>query len=381
MPDKPDEDQKTEEPTAKKRHDAIRDGDVLKSRELLIATTMLGGIAYLVLAGGYFFAGLLGSLRTGLTLTRGEIEMFDVSGRTLGLLSPIMLPSAGLLVMTVLGAIGGQAMLGGIGFSAKAFGFKASKMNPLAGVKRMFSMQALIELLKSLLKVFLIGSIGTWTLWYCADRLPALAGTSLGGAIGLSGMTLALLLLALCGGLAIVAAVDVPVQLLQHLKKLRMTKQEVKDEHKQSEGSPQIRQAMRQRQREAIRRNVRSGMKTAHVVITNPTHFAVALRYDAGRDRAPVVVAAGKGETAAVIRELAETIGMPVLSYPELTRAIYFTSKVGDEVRGDLYFAVAVVLAFVFEVDRDLSRERPDISVPPAARFDENGQPLHPPAA
>jgi flagellar biosynthesis protein FlhB len=372
--DRPDQDQKTEQPTEKKRRDAARDGDVLKSKELLIAATMLGGIAYLTLAGQMLFDAVKVSLSSGLTLSRAEVHAFDVAGATTRLLLPLALPFTGLLLATVIAAVGGQAMLGGIGFAGKAIAFKASRMNPLAGFKRMFSMNALIELLKSLLKVTLIGAIGLWALIHLQGRMLALATTSVEGAIASLGGALAIALLALCGGLALVAAVDVPVQYLQRLRNLRMTKEEVKDEHKQSEGSPQVRQAIRRRQREAIRRDVRKGVQSAHVVMTNPTHFAVALRYEAGRDRAPVVVAAGKGETAAIIRELAEAGRVPMLSYPELTRALYFTSKVGEEVRSDLYFAVAVVLAFVFEVDRDLGRAPPDVTVPPDVRFDENGE-------
>lgn len=373
MADAPDQDQKTEAPTEKKKADARKDGDVPKSRELLTAAVMLIGCAYLVFTGGMLFSGMSDVLVTGLTFDRGDLATFDVLGRTLRLLGAVALPLAGLLFATIIGAVLAQAMLGGLQFNMKAAKPKASKINPVAGMKRMFSANSLIELGKSVLKVALIGACGFVVLWQGRDLLLGLGYASVTGAIDKVGSTLALLMFTLVGSLVVVALVDVPVQLIQRTKKLRMTKQEVKDEHKQSEGSPEVRAAIRQRQREAIKRDVRQGVDMANVVLTNPTHFAVALSYDQKKGGAPVVVAAGKDEVAAVIRELAAELGKPVLSYPQLARAIYFTSKVGEEIKSELFVAVATVLAFIFDLDRDLSRAKPTVTVPPAMRFDERG--------
>ncbi|MHB9880192.1 EscU/YscU/HrcU family type III secretion system export apparatus switch protein [Pacificimonas sp. ICDLI1SI03] len=374
MAEQADRDQKTEQPTDKKRRDAAREGDVPKSRELLIAGVMLGGTAYLVFASSMLFDGLSEMLTHGLRFGKADIDDFDVAERTYMLLGDIILPLIGLLAATLFAAIGAQALLGGLQFNMRSVRFKGNRLNPGAGLKRMVSMNSLIELAKSLLKVVLIGSIGTATLWLGIDHLLALGSGTLTSSIAEAGSILAMLLFALVGALIIVAAVDVPVQLLQRVKKLRMTKQEVKDEMKQSEGSPEVRAAIRRRQREAIKRDVRQGVEVANVVLTNPTHFAVALRYDTKRDAAPVVVAMGKGEVAAVIRELADQFDKPILSYPQLTRALYFTSKVGMEVRSDLYIAVATILAFIFDLNRDVTRPRPDIMVPTDYRFDEEGR-------
>jgi flagellar biosynthetic protein FlhB len=182
--------------------------------------------------------------------------------------------------------------------------------------------------------------------------------------------------LLMAGALAFIALIDVPVQKLQRTRKLKMTKQEVKDEHKQSEGSPEVKGHIRMKQREIARAGVRKAMGEATMVLTNPTHFAVALRYDQSKDAAPVVLARGRDATAEAIRELARELDVPMLSYPELTRALYYTTRAGQFVREDLYLAVATVLAFVFNLDaaRAAGHAPPPVEVPPQARFDTEGR-------
>jgi flagellar biosynthetic protein FlhB len=176
--------------------------------------------------------------------------------------------------------------------------------------------------------------------------------------------------------LAVIALIDVPAQIFQRAGRLRMSKQEVKDESKQTDGSPELKAAVRRRQHEVLRGSARSAVAEATVVLTNPTHFAVALRYRPGEDGAPVVVARGRGATAQAIRELAAEKEVPVLSYPQLTRAIYYTARTGQVIREDLYLAVATVLAFVFNLDAVLAEggQQPSVDVPPGARFDEKGR-------
>jgi len=177
--------------------------------------------------------------------------------------------------------------------------------------------------------------------------------------------------------LAAIAMIDVPAQMYQRLQRLKMTKQETKEEHKQAEGSPELRAALRQRQRETARNSARKAMAEATVVLTNPTHFAVALRYRPGQDAAPVVLAKGRGATAEAIRDLAAEHDTPMLSYPQLTRALYYTSRPGQIIREDLYMAVASVLAFVFNLDAALAAGggQPDVEVPQGFRFDARGMP------
>jgi flagellar biosynthetic protein FlhB len=181
------------------------------------------------------------------------------------------------------------------------------------------------------------------------------------------------ILFAMAGGLVIIAGIDLPIQIVRLLRQLRMSKQEIKDEHKESEGSPEVKAQQRQRARAMAQRSVRKVVSEAHVVLTNPTHFAVALRYDRGKDNVPVVVAKGRGATALAIRDVAGEAKVPVLEYPALARAIYYTSRENQEVRDDLYMAIATVLAFVFNLNAQAGGSPPPIDVPDTARFDENG--------
>jgi flagellar biosynthetic protein FlhB len=184
------------------------------------------------------------------------------------------------------------------------------------------------------------------------------------------------MLFAMAGGMVLIAGIDLPIQIIRHMNQLRMSKQEIRDEHKETEGSPEAKGQQRARQREIAMGGMRKTVQTAHVVLTNPTHFAVALRYDSGKDQVPVVVAKGRGVTALAIRELAGEFEIPVLEYPTLARAVYYTSKEGQEVRDDLYLAIATVLAFVFGVNRQAGGVPPPIAVPDGALFDENGNKL-----
>lgn len=374
MADTPDADEKTEAPTEKRKRDAAEQGDILRSRDLSMAAVMMAGAVYLVLAGPLLVEALMDTLRQGLTISPRAVTDFRPGEATATLIGLVALPLIGFFIVAILGALAGQLLLGTFQFNPKLFAPKFSRINPLAGLKRMFGMQGLIELGKSILKILLIAAVGSWILWDSANRIAALGQQDMAAAGAHAGELALLLLLVLAGGLFLIAGVDVPLQIFQLLKKLRMTRQEIKDELKQTEGSPEAKMAIRRRAREALRNNNKAAVATAHVVLTNPTHFAVALRYDRLKDRAPVVVAKGKGEVALVIRELAREAGKPVLEYPMLARAVYFTSKVGQEIRDDLYVAVASVLAFVFSLDRDLGQVPPQIEVPEEARFDENGR-------
>jgi flagellar biosynthetic protein FlhB len=239
-------------------------------------------------------------------------------------------------------------------------------------------MNGWIELGKSLLKVALLGTIGGWLLMQSARVTLGLARSNLGAAVDALGGTLTHLLIIMAMGLAAIAMLDVPLQMFQRLKKLRMTKQEQKDEHKESDGNPEVKGQIRAKQRAILSRSTRKSVAEAHVVLTNPTHFAIALRYDRGRDQVPVVVAKGRGAMALAIREAAGEMAVPILEYPMLARAIYYTSREGQEVRDDLYLAIATVLAFVFGLNERMggTAPLPAVDVPVGARFDENGAAL-----
>jgi flagellar biosynthetic protein FlhB len=365
--------ERTEAPTPKRKQKARDDGELLKSREFASALGVLVGCGWLAMLGPQMMGALKEVMAAGFTFGRDDVEHFEPfrplteAGWKIG---PSLLI---LFAVATVGAIVSQAGLGALRFNAKLMAPKASRMNPGSGLKRIFGSQGWIELGKSLLKVVLLGAIGYWMLRSSAESTLGLASTDLHRAVGSLGGTFMTLLFVMSGGLVLIAGIDVPIQIIQLLKRLRMSKQDLRDEHKETEGSPETKAAIRQKQREVLKRGFRKSLAEAHVVITNPTHFAVALRYDRNGDQVPVVVAKGRGATALAIRELAAEMALPVLEYPALARAVYYTSREGQEVRDDLYLAIATVLAFVFGLNAALGGTPPPVTVPAGARFDENG--------
>jgi flagellar biosynthetic protein FlhB len=378
MADGPESDQKTEAPTAKRRQDAAEEGDVLQSRELGTAFVMLVGAGWIALAGPWMIGALRRMLTNALSFDVGAVENFDPMAAILATMVTVALPLCLLFVMTFVAAIAAPAMLGSLGFRWSAIGFKASKLNPAAGLKRIFGMQGLIELGKALLKILALGAVAYWLLNKQITSIVTLGQQDLRTALDSLGSTFIFAVIVMTLALALVAGVDVPAQMYQRAKRLRMSKQELKDESKQTEGSPEVKQAIRARQMATLRGSARTAVVEATVVLTNPTHFAVALRYRPGFDVAPIVVARGRGATAQAIRELAVESDVPVLSYPQLARAIYYTTRAGQLIRDDLFVAVAAILAFVFRLDQAMAQGivQPDVAVPEGARFDEDGRPV-----
>ncbi len=365
--------EKTEAPTAKRRRDAAEQGDVLRSKEFATALVVMAGCGWLAMFGPSLVGACKAVMTSSFQFGRGDVDDFEpfrplmASGWKL---APSMIS---LFVITMAAAILSQAGLGSLGFNGKLLAPKAARINPASGLKRIFGPQGWIELGKSLLKVVLLGSIGTYMLLFASHMTIGLVSSDVESATGALGKTLMGILFAMATGLLIIAGVDVPVQLLRLLAKLRMSKQAIKDEHKESEGSPEAKNAIRSRQQQVLRRGMRKAVAEAHVILTNPTHFAVALRYDRGRDQVPVVVAKGRGVLALAIRDVAAENKVPVLEYPAIARAVYYTSKEGQEVRDDLYIAIATILAFVFGINVQAGGTAPAVAVPPSAKFDENG--------
>ena len=378
MAEGPDKDQKTEQPTAKKRADSMREGDVLMSRELATALMMLAAAGWIVAAGGWFVQSAGDLVRRGLTLTAADVADFAPAEALMRNGAEILLPLASLFALAIGAAVAGPAMLGSAGWRGKALHFKGNRINPMTGLKRMFGMQGATELGKAIAKVILLGGIGYWLVARSLPAIMSMAGADLIAAIGLAGKAIGHAMLALAGGLVIIALIDVPVQWFQRNKRLMMSKQEVKDEMRQSDGAPELKQAQRQRAHEILSGSARKAVSEATVVLTNPTHFSVALRYRPGTDAAPVVVARGRGDVALSIRELARAANVPMLEYPQLTRAIYFTARAGRVIPEELFVAVATVLAFVFQLERAVADgvAPPTVDVPPSHRFDPEGRRL-----
>jgi flagellar biosynthetic protein FlhB len=375
MADTPDRDQQTEAPTQKRRNDAAEEGDVLISRELASALVMLVGVGWLALAGQWFVRASSDMLRDGLSLDRNSFAEFDPLSTLVQLLGPILLPLTVLLAASLLAAVAGPALLGSLGWRSKAMAFKGNRISPMAGIKRIFGIQGLVELVKAVAKAGILGAIGWWFVDHELDKLLGLGSADIASATMRLGNSLLSLLIALLVGMVLIALVDVPAQMFQRTRRLRMTRAQLREELKQSEGSPELKAALRARQQAVLSQSARKAMGEANVVLNNPAHFSIALRYRPGLDAAPLVVARGRDEVALAMRELASEREVPMLDYPQLTRALFFSTRAGQVIPEDLYQAVAIILAFVFRLDREIGqRKQPEVEVPVERRFDAEGR-------
>ena len=370
--------EKTEAPTQRRRDDAHQKGDRLQSRELATALGGIAGALWLWAFAPGMARGLREATAAALHPARSadgfERAAADIAGAVMAFVWPILPPLAALAGMALLAALAAQLIGGGVDFNLSLLAPKPSRMNPAAGLKRIFGSKGLIELVKALAKALILVGLSALLLWNSRDALASLSALPRDAAFATAADLGLRLFLWLSLGLALIAGGDLPVQILQWLKRLRMTKQEVKDEVKQQEGSAEVKHAIRRMARETLKSANREAMADATVVLTNPTHFAVALRYRPGADSAPTIVARGRGVVAEAIRELAAERGVTVLSYPSVARAIYFTGKVGQEIRADLYQAVATILAYVLRVGG--LTEPPEAEAPGTALFDAHGRKL-----
>ncbi len=363
-------------PSEKRLKDAAKEGDVLRSRDLAVAAATLVGAAVLKMAGPWLFTQLSQAMRVGLSFDRAALDRFDPGQLllTLGMLAlpPVLAVGVGVMAATLVAQLG----LSGQGrFVAGAAAPKPGRLNPMSGLSRMFGPQGWIEVGKGLLKLILLGGIAYGWGHARTAGLMTLGAVSLAGQLAYGWQALTSLMLALSAGLVVIGGIDWPIQWLRRQRRLRMSLQEVKDEHKEADGSPEAKNARRQRQRALALSGVAGAMKQAQFVVTNPSRFAVALAYDPALAPAPVVVAKGRGEKAAAIRQLAAEAALPVLEYPSLARSLYFTTQERQMIREELYVAVAGVLSFVFSLKRGEERAAPAVDVPPALRFDADGRP------
>ena len=356
--------ERTEQPTPKRLKKAREQGQVPRSRELNTMIVTLVGAAAVTLFGGWMIARLQGLLVEGLT-SAGALRLDpDRALQTLdaGLLDGLSL-LAPLLLALILAAFAGPALLGGLTFSSEAMQPKFERLDPIEGFKKIFSTQGLMELTKTLLKFAVLSVGAVLLLWWLSGDLLALGrGAPLQSIID-TGHLVRTGLLVLSSGLVLIAAIDAPYQFWAHRKRLRMTRQEVRDELKETEGSPETRARVRRLQQQVAARRMMQDVPKADVVITNPTHFAVALRYTDRPDRAPRVVAKGRDLVAEKMRELAGQHAVPLCSAPPLARAIYFTTEIGQDVPAALYLAVARVLVWVMQLKaaRQAGHALPDV--------------------
>lgn len=342
---------KTEDPTEKRKNDAREKGEIARSKELNTVAVMLAGALGLLSFGGFLAGALMEIMRSNFSLSR-EVLM-DERYMGIFLLSSgklAILATQPVLLVLLLAALIGPIALGGWLFAAGTMAPKFSRMNPLAGIKRMFSMHSLAELLKALAKFFVILLVALAVLSADRDDLLAIANEPLDQAIMHSVQVVAWSALWMACGLLIIAAVDVPIQLYQAKQKLMMTKQEVRDEYKDTEGKPEVKQRIRQVQREISQRRMMAAVPEADVIITNPTHYAVALKYDPEKGSAPLLLAKGTDFIALKIREIAVQNNIQLLESPALARSIYYSTELEEEIPAGLYLAVAQVLAYVYQL-------------------------------
>jgi flagellar biosynthetic protein FlhB len=343
--------ERTEQPTAKRLRDARRRGQIARSRELtMTVVTFMGAVVAYVL-GAWLVDSAAALLRGGLmpdpTMIRDSnfaVAAFASSGVTaLSMLAPLF------IVLTVAAILGGSA-LGGFAFSVESLQPKFSKLNPLSGFKRMFGTHGLMELVKAVAKAGVVSSCAIGVIYALTPRILALGAADLSASLASTGNMVVTMFLVCSASLGIIALVDVPFQLWSHNKKLRMTRKEVIDEMKETEGRPEVKSKIRQLQQEFANQRMLEQVPEADVIVTNPTHFAVALKYDDTRMAAPIVVAKGVDHMAARIREIGNANAVPLFEAPMLARSLYATTEINHEIDPRLYTAVAQLLTYIFQL-------------------------------
>jgi flagellar biosynthesis protein FlhB len=349
--------EKTEAASDRRIQQAREEGNVPRSRELSSFLVMLVGILTLWWSSSWFYTRLGGLMQRAFRFDHEMTYNTDLMGHTLMTLSvDAMLTSLPLLTVVTVSAAASHMMIGGVVLSSKVFELDLTRLNPVSGFARLFSMNGFVELFKAVLKsAFILGVAGVLMWRYRYDLLGLMAMPLSTGLFTFSRM-LALTALALTACLALVAAADVPYQLWHYFHELRMTKEEVKRESKESEGDPQMKGKIRARMAQMARRRMMDAVPKANVVVTNPTHYAVALRYEAGSMSAPTVVAKGADLMAQTIRELAKQHGVPLLESPPLARALFHHAELDQQIPATLYTAVAEVMAYIFQLNQFLTQ-------------------------
>jgi flagellar biosynthetic protein FlhB len=348
-----DQEDRTEQPTEKRKREAREKGDVPRSRELA-NVSILGAtaVAVMVLAPGLGVDAQtwLGGALTVDPAILGKPDRL-ITHAVLLVIS-LVLSILPILAASLAACLIAPALMSGIRFSGKSLKFDVKRLNPASGLKRIYGKEGFAELLRSLMRVVLVVGTGALVITGAIDEILAMPRMALDVAIGTGLHTAMTALLAMAGSLALIAAIDVPWQRYQHNAKLKMTKQEIRDEMKQTEGNPEIKARVRQVARQLSQRQTMEAVPFADVVVMNPTHYAVALKYDADKMRAPRVVAKGVDETALMIRDVAEKHRISVIEAPPLARALYRQAKVDQEIPVKLYAAVAQVLSYVYQLKR-----------------------------
>ncbi len=357
--------EKTEEPTARKLDKAREDGQVPRSRELTTTAVILAGSLGLMFFGGGVVTKLSDIIRFNFTLEREEMfdpnAMFNHLGNSLYEALFSLLP---IFAVLLLAAIAGPVALGGWLFSTKSLAPKLSRMNPISGLKRMFSVKSLVELVKAIGKIAVILTVAYFLLQSMRGALLGLSEETLEAGVAHSLQLSLWAAVLLSASTILIALIDIPFQIHEHVKKLKMSHQDLKDEMKDTEGKPEVKGKVRQMQQQMSQQRMMESVPDADVIITNPTHFSIALKYDPETMETPILLAKGVDHVAIRIREVAKAHNIEFIEAPPLARAIYHTTEVEESIPQGLYLAVAQVLAYVFQL-REYRRGRNERPVYP----------------
>ena len=380
MAENQDGQEKTEEPSSRKLSKAKEDGKVLTSKEMFVFTSVAALLLF-IYSLNFFGRDLLFEWGDLFVLTHTESLDDMLLKKPLQALFYVLKFISFVGFPMLLIVLATQFAVGGINFAPKATGFKANKLNPITGLKRMVSLKSLVELGKNILKVILLVASAIAVIYYLLPGVLRITDGSLKSGLEHIQNSFPILVGALLISLLIIAVLDYFYQRHEHITSLKMTKQEVKDEYKQMEGSPEVRAKIRKLQMEkateaAKQEKALENIDKATAIITNPTHFAIALKYEVGQIGAPEIIAMGKGILAKRIIELGSEKNITSFRSPMLARALYFTGEIGEEISEKLYNAVAIALAYVYKLDRGEDISRPEIDVPEDLRFNEHGQSL-----
>jgi flagellar biosynthetic protein FlhB len=381
MADDSSDAEKTEEPTAKRQRDARERGQVARSKELGTAAVMIAGSGALLGSGGTLAHSFAGVMRAGLTFDPLVLSDPGSMGRQLGTtVAEALLSVLPFFAAVTAAAVLAPLALGGWVFSGEALLPDFSRLNPVNGLGRIFGVSGLAELVKALLKFVVVGAIAAAVgMWLVKDTV-ALGAMATVPSMGQAAHLLTLALLLMSCGLIVIAGVDAPFQWWNHRRQLKMTREEVKEEGKETDGRPEVKARIRNLQRKMSRRRMMMDVPRADVVVTNPTHYAVALKYDPAKMKAPRVLAKGRDLMALEIRRVAEGAGVPLFEAPVLARVLHGSTEIGREIPTGLYLAVAQVLSYVFQLRTltptraaRLRRPTPEVDPQLRAKFDTAG--------
>ena len=376
--EKDDSQEKSQEPTSRRLEKAKEDGKVLSSKEAFVFTSMFMGVLLLYFSPMLLddFLKICKSLFSfGPELVSGKSPLESMAKVIKFFLQVFLIFSIPLLIVSIIT----QFIVGGINFSIKSIYWKIEKINPIKGLKRIFSIKGLVELFKAILKVSLLGMISYFVINYYLADLTNLTTANLFSAVNRLSSFFPDLVISLLLALAFIAFIDIVYQKYDYIKQLRMSHQDLKDEYKETDGQPEVKQKIRKLQAQAAMKGRKEtasidNLQEATAIITNPTHFAVALKYEVGDSSAPVIISKGKGKNAEEIIKKGKELQIGTMQSPKLARALYFTSEIGDEIMSKLYNAVAIALAYIYKIDNGEEIEKPEIEIPEDMNFDEYGR-------